>query len=99
MWIISQIGGKNMTGKLQNRACFKFFLTLVRPAFDVGHDFFRRCVKWLTRRRKEDEQKCEYRKKWRNLQPPCVVRQSLFHINSRQSLLHVFVADEKMEGG
>jgi hypothetical protein len=35
MWIISQIGGKNMTGKLQNDIPQDFFLTCSGTAFHV----------------------------------------------------------------
>jgi len=40
MWIISQIGGKNMTGKLQNDIPHKFFLTRSGPAFHAVYQYF-----------------------------------------------------------
>jgi hypothetical protein len=63
MWIISQIGGKNMTGKLQKRTGFKFFLILISAAFDAGHIIFEASIKWFTRVALVEEWRCEYRKK------------------------------------
>ncbi len=73
-----------MTGKLQNRACFNFFLTLVRPAFDIGHQFFQCDLKRLAAGWTDRKQECEYREKWRNLQPSFVVALRRFHTKSNK---------------
>jgi hypothetical protein len=62
MWINSQIGGKNMTGKLQKRIGFQFFLSIISAAFDVCHEFFRSRKKWFIAIVQQRKEKCEYHK-------------------------------------
>lgn len=47
MWINAQIGGKNMTGRLQNHCGFNFFLSVVSAAFHAIHVDFLLDVKWF----------------------------------------------------
>jgi hypothetical protein len=63
VWINSQIGGKNMTGKLQTHIPQQFFLSLIRPVFDEHHSFFKQYLKWFTGNNLQRKETCEYHKK------------------------------------
>jgi hypothetical protein len=62
MWINSQIGRKNMTGKLQKRINSNFFLTLISTAFDAPHVLFQADKKRFTVPVHHRARKCEYPK-------------------------------------
>jgi hypothetical protein len=63
MWIISQIGGKNMTGKLQNRIPSKFFLTRASTAFPLVYQHFLSSSKRLQALAIGPVWRCEYQQK------------------------------------